>query len=55
MKLTASPAVYWLTWYFVSAPGRIRTRDPLLRRYHWRVVERRLTSLHEPSSSSYCG
>jgi hypothetical protein len=40
-------------WY--GAPGRIRTRDPLLRRYRWRVAGRRLASLHKASSSSYCG
>jgi hypothetical protein len=36
-----------------GAPGRIRTRDPLLRRYRWSVAGRRLTSLYKPSSSSY--
>jgi hypothetical protein len=38
-----------------SAPGKIRTRDRLLRRYRWRVAGRRLVSLYKPSSSSYCG
>ena len=36
------------------APGRIRTRDPLLRRYRWSVAGRRLASLYEPVTSSYC-
>jgi hypothetical protein len=39
-------------WY--GAPCRIRTRDPLLRRYRWSVAGRRLTSPYEPSSSSFC-
>jgi hypothetical protein len=34
----------------VSAPGRIRTRDPLLRRHIRIVAERRLMSLYAPSS-----
>jgi hypothetical protein len=38
----------------VSAPGRIRTRDPLLRRYRRMVAGRRLASPYKPSSSSYC-
>jgi hypothetical protein len=37
-----------------GAPGRIRTRDPLLRRHIQTVVVRRLTSLYELSNSSYC-
>jgi hypothetical protein len=37
-----------------GAPGRIRTRDPLLRRYRRSVAGRRLASLHEPFASSYC-
>lgn len=41
--------------FWSSAPGRIRTRDPLLRRYRWRVARRRLASLYGPSGSSYCG
>ena len=41
--------VFWL-----SAPGRIRTRDPLLRRYRWSVAGRRLVSLYKLSSCSYC-
>jgi len=32
MRLSASPAAHVLTWCLTSAPGRIRTRDPLLRR-----------------------
>jgi hypothetical protein len=35
--------------------GRIRTRDPLLRRHLRTVAGRRLASLYEPSSSRYCG
>jgi len=42
-----------LNWYFTGAPGRIRTRDPLLRRYRPSVAGRRLTSLYGPSSSDY--
>jgi hypothetical protein len=38
-----------------GAPGRIRTRDPLLRRHIQPVAGRRLTSLYEPSSSSFYG
>ena len=37
-----------------GAPGRIRTRDPLLRRHIRAVAGRRLSSLYEPSNSSYC-
>jgi hypothetical protein len=33
MRLTTSLAAHLLTWYFSGAPGRIRTRDPLLRSY----------------------
>ena len=36
-----------------GAPGRIRTRDPLLRRHIRSVAVRRLASLYEPSNSSY--
>ena len=38
----------------MSAPGRIRTRDPLLRRHVRTVAGRRLASLYEPSSGYYC-
>ena len=55
MNPAASLVVHVLTWYFASAPGRIRTRDRLLRRYRWRVAGRRLVSLYKPSSSTYCG
>jgi hypothetical protein len=37
-----------------GAPGRIRTRDPLLRRHIRTVAGHRLASLHEPSSGGYC-
>jgi hypothetical protein len=40
--------------FWSSAPGRIRTRDPLLRRYRRSFAGRRLSSLCEPSSSIYC-
>jgi hypothetical protein len=39
-------------WY--GAPGRIRTRDPLLRRHIRTVAGRRPASPYEPSNSSYC-
>jgi hypothetical protein len=42
-----------LSWYFAGAPGRIRTRDPLPRRYICSVAGRRLLSLYELSSSGY--
>jgi hypothetical protein len=34
-----------------SAPGRIRTRDPLLRRYRWSVARRRSTGRCSPAAS----
>jgi hypothetical protein len=40
--------------FWCGAPGRIRTRDPLLRRYRWSVAGRRLTLLYKPSSSGFC-
>jgi len=36
------------------APGRIRPRDPLLRRHIRTVAGRRPASPYEPSNSSYC-
>jgi hypothetical protein len=39
----------------VSAPGRIRTRDPLLRRYVLRVAGCRPVSLHKLSIRDYDG
>ena len=38
----------------MSAPDRIRTRDPLLRSHIRTVAGRRPASPYEPSSSSYC-
>lgn len=40
--------------FWSSAPGRIRTRGPLLRSYRRSVTRDRLASLHEPFASSYC-
>jgi hypothetical protein len=38
----------------LGAPGRIRTRDPLLRRHPGSVAVRRLASLYEASSWTNC-
>jgi len=54
MKRSRQPITYVLSWDFTGAPGRIRTRDPLLRRYRRSVARRRLASLYEPFASSYC-
>jgi hypothetical protein len=32
MNRSQQPVISSLNWYFFGAPGRIRTRDPLLRR-----------------------
>jgi hypothetical protein len=37
-----------------ARPGRIRTRDPLLRSYRRSVAGCRLASLYRPSNSSFC-
>jgi hypothetical protein len=54
MNRPRQSAICPLSWYFAGAPGRIRTRDPLLRRHIRTVAVRRLTSLYELSNSSYC-
>ena len=54
MNRSRQPVTYMLSWDFTGAPGRIRTRDPLLRRYRRSVARRRLASLYEPFASSYC-
>jgi hypothetical protein len=54
MNRSRQPVTYVLSWDFTGAPGRIRTRDPLLRRYIFTVAGRRLASVYEPSSSDYC-
>jgi hypothetical protein len=53
MKRSRQPVIWPFTCYFTGAPGRIRTRDPLLRRYIRRVAGRRLLSPYELSSSGY--
>ena len=54
MNRSRQPVMYVLSWVFTGAPGRIRTRDPLLRSYRRSVAGDRLTSLYEPFASSYC-
>jgi len=54
MNRSQHPVICSLNWYFTGAPGRIRTRDPLLRRYIKSVARRRLASLCKSSSSDYC-
>jgi len=53
MKRSQQPVIRSLSWYFTGAPGRIRTRDPLLRRYRRSVAGRRLLSLYGLSSCGY--
>ena len=53
MKSSRQPVIWPLTCYFTGAPGRIRTRDPLLRRYRLSVAGGRLVSPWEPSSCDY--
>ena len=43
-------AICALSCYFAGAPGRIRTRDPLLRRHIRTVAGHRLASPYETSS-----
>jgi hypothetical protein len=54
MNRSRQPVMYVLSWDFTGAPGRIRIRDPLLRRYVKSVAGRRLASPCKPSSSDYC-
>jgi hypothetical protein len=44
MNRSQQPVIWPLTCYFSGAPGRIRTRDPLLRSYRRSVAGRRLVS-----------
>ena len=54
MKRSQQPVICSLSWYFNGAPGRIRTRDPLLRRQRRSVAGCRLVSPCKPLSSTCC-
>jgi hypothetical protein len=48
------PVICPLTCNFTGAPGRIRTRDRLLKSYRRSVARHRLSSLYKPFASRYC-